>query len=108
MSSTQLLLFLVVVHVLGVLAVGVLIIPALRNGGTDPDDGGEGSDEGWGNTPNVRPSPSRWPGGGIPLPDAVQSSVRLRGPQKLADNFKLRRRGPAREPIRIPVRTHQR
>lgn len=108
MTEFQFLLLLVVVHVLGLIAVGVLMIPALRT-----DDGGfedereEGSDEGWGNRPNSTPKPSRWPGGGIPLPDADQSGVRMRGPGRIQDQLPAPERRPAHAPLpeRRPVRT---
>jgi len=108
MSPTQLLLFLVVVHVLGFIAVGLLIIPALRDDNSDPGEDTGSSDDGWGNLPNVKPDPNRWPGGGIPLPDAEQSLVRLRGPGKLSDKVVSPHRRPVREPQRIPTRTHGR
>ena len=100
------LLFLVGVHILGFLAVAILLIPALRDDNSDyDDDGSDGSDDGWGNHPNVKPDPSRWPGGGIPLPDAEQSKVRLREPGRLTEQLPGRERRPIREPARRPVRT---
>ncbi len=78
-------LFLVGVHIFGFIAVALLMIPALRDDNSDAGEDSGSSDDGWGNRPNVKPDPSRWPGGGIPLPDAEQSSVRLRGPGRLAD-----------------------
>jgi len=96
------------VHILGFIAVAILLIPAMReNGGNDfGDENDSGSDDGWGNRPNVKPDPSRWPGGGIPLPDAEQSSVRLRGPGRLSDGLASRRqRRPLRDPVRTPSRT---
>ncbi len=107
MSPTQLLLFLVVVHVLGFVAVGLLIIPALRDDDTGHDEDTGSSDDGWGNLPSVKPDPNRWPGGGIPLPDAQQSLVRLRGPGKLADKVTAPHRRPSREPERAPARTRE-
>ncbi len=105
MSQIQLLLFLLGVHVLGLVAVAVLMIPALRDNGPElEDDGGDGSDDGWGNRPNSKPDPSRWPGGGIPLPDAEQSKVRLRGPGRIRERLPLVQRRPAHEPERKPVR----
>lgn len=105
MTSTQLLLFLVVVHVFGFIAVGVLMLPAFRDDGSDHDEDTGDSDDGWGNRPNVRPDPSKWPGGGIPLPDAEQSMVRLREPGRLADLLPSPERRPSPEPERVPVRT---
>ncbi len=99
------LLFLVGVHILGFIAVAILLIPALRddNSGLD-EDGNDGTDDGWGNRPNVRPDPSRWPGGGIPLPDAEQSKVRLREPGRLTEHLPVPQRRPSREPVREPTR----
>lgn len=97
MTAFQLMLFLLVVHMIGFVAVGLLMIPVLRDDPNESDDEG-GSDDGWGNRPNVRPSPGRWPGGGIPLPDAEQSPVRLREPGRLADKVVGPQRRPAREP----------
>jgi hypothetical protein len=105
MGEVQLLVWLFGIHLFGLIAVGILLIPALR-AGDDPetDQDGGGSDEGWGNRPNVDPSPSRWPGGGIPLPDAEQSKTRFREPGRLADKLGPPQRRPAREPSRTPVR----
>lgn len=100
-------LFLVGVHIFGFVAVGLLMIPALRDDNSDSGEDSGNSDDGWGNRPNVKPDPSRWPGGGIPLPDAEQSSVRLRGPGRLSDKITPPERRPAREPApRKPVRAN--
>jgi hypothetical protein len=98
MTEFQMMLFLVGVHIFGFIAVGLLMIPALRDDNSDSGDDSGSSDDGWGNRPNVRPDPGRWPGGGIPLPDAEQSSVRLRGPGRLRDL-----RSPARRPVHDPA-----
>jgi len=108
MSELQFLLLLIVVHVLGLVAVAVLMIPALRTdepGFDDESDGG--SDDGWGNRPNSAPSPSRWPGGGLPLPDAEQSDVRLREPGRIRERLPLPSRRPKHDPqpVRKPVRS---
>lgn len=101
-------LFLVGVHIFGFIAVGLLMLPALRDDNADSGDDGGNSDDGWGNRPNVKPDPSRWPGGGIPLPDADQSAVRLRGSEKLGDKLSRPERRPVREPARPrkPVRAN--
>ena len=106
MGEVQLLVWLFGIHLFGLVAVGILLIPTLRNNDDPEADQGDsgGSDDGWGNRPNVDPSPSRWPGGGIPLPDAEQSRVRLREPGRLADKLAPPERRPAREPSRTPVR----
>jgi hypothetical protein len=107
MTEFQMMLFLFGVHIFGFIAVGLLMIPALRDDNSDSDEDSGSSDDGWGNRPNFKPDPSRWPGGGIPLPDAEQSSVRLRGPGRLADKVTSPERRPVREPSpqRRPVRT---
>ena len=101
-------LFLFGVHVFGFVAVGLLVIPALRDDGSDSGEDSGNSDDGWGNRPNVKPDPSRWPGGGIPLPDADQSPVRLREPGRLADHFPHPERRPIHDPApsRKPVRAN--
>jgi hypothetical protein len=69
----------------------------------DEDEGGGGGGGG-----NDRQSdPPRRPGpGGVPLPDAVQSDERFRGPGKLADRHEwpVRRPEPQRTPTRSPGR----
>ena len=100
-------LFLIGVHIFGFVAVGLLMIPVLRDDPSDTDEDGGSSDDGWGNRPNVKPDPSRWPGGGIPLPDAEQSTVRLREPGRLTDKLTRPERRPAREPVPSkPVRAN--
>jgi hypothetical protein len=104
MSEIQLLMWMMGIHLFGFIAVGVLLIPTLRGDDEETDQDTGNSDDGWGNRPNVKPSPSRWPGGGIPLPDAEQSRVRFREPGRLADKLATRERRPAREPVRRPIR----
>lgn len=100
-------LFLIGVHIFGFVAVGLLMLPVLRDDTSEPDEDGGSSDDGWGNRPNVKPDPSRWPGGGIPLPDAVPSTVRLREPGRLSDRITHPERRPAREPAPTePVRAN--
>ncbi len=106
MTAFQVMLFLIAAHILGFIAIGVLLLPALRDTPHEPEEDDGSSDDGWGNRPNVRPDPSRWPGGGIPLPDAEQSAVRLREPGRLRDRLPIPERRPAHEPLpREPVRT---
>jgi hypothetical protein len=99
MTEFQMMLFLVGVHIFGFIAIGLLMLPALRDDNSDAGEDSGSSDDGWGNRPNVRPDPSRWPGGGIPLPDAEQSAVRLREPGRLADKLPAPERRPARPPV---------
>jgi hypothetical protein len=106
MTAFQVMLFLVGVHIFGFAAIGILLLPALRESPPEQDEDGDGSDDGWGNLPNVKPDPSRWPGGGIPLPDADQSGVRLREPGRVADRLGAPERRPSHEPApRKPVRS---
>ena len=68
----------------------------------DEDEGGGGGGNDRLSDPPRRPGP-----GGVPLPDAVQSSERFRGPGRLAD----RRQWPLRRehrPERTPHRTPER
>lgn len=102
------LLWMGAIHLVGFLAVGILMIPALRDDDPPPEEEGRGggSDDGWGNLPRARPGSGGRPGGGIPLPDAEQSAVRFRGPGRLSEHRSGRERRPAREPVRRPVRVH--
>jgi hypothetical protein len=107
-GDAQLLLMIVGVHALGLACVAVLMIPALRDGPDSPPRSSDsGSDEGWGRGPRRPPSPPERPTGGIPLPDATQSGVRLRNHERLSDHRPARKRRPVREPDRRPVRTHR-
>jgi hypothetical protein len=78
----------------------VILLPLLfyqrglrrRPPGPDPGDG-------WGNGPEPPDAPRRdGPRGGIPLDDAQQARVRLRGRDRLSDMLPSRQRRPAREP----------
>jgi hypothetical protein len=102
-GDAQLMLMIAGMHFLGLVCAAVLIIPALRDGPdvppqSGPDEGGGGGPP----SPPARPDPPR---GGIPLPDAVQSAVRLREPGRLAERLPRRERRPPREPARDPVRS---
>src|ERR1700721_2372846 len=98
MTEFQMMLFLVGVHIFGFIAIGLRRRPALRDDNSDTGEDSGSSDDGWGNRPNVKPDPSRWPGGGIPLPDAEKSAVRLREPRRLGDTLTSPERRPARAP----------
>src|SRR5436305_10896847 len=102
-GETQLLLMVAGVHLLGLVCVGMLMIPVLRDSpGSPPSD--SGSDDGWGRGPRRPPMPPEPPRGGVPLPDAVPAKVRLRDHRRLADHLPPRERRPAREPERTPIR----
>ena len=101
----QLMLMIALMHLLGLIGVGVLIYLALRHdSGHRRRPGESGQDDGWGNEPRRPPEPSNRPWGGIPLPDAEQALVRLRDDRKLPDHLPQRERRPTREPERTPHR----
>ena len=100
----QLMLMIAVMHLLGLIGVGVLIYLALRHDSGQRRPGESGQDDGWGNEPRRPPEPSNRPWGGIPLPDAEQALVRLRDNRKLPDHLPQRERRPTREPERTPHR----
>jgi hypothetical protein len=104
-GETQLLLWIAGVHLIGLVCIAVLMIPALREPPDEPwnTDG----DDGWGNEPRRPQAPPRSPYGGLPLPDAVPSRVRLRGHERLRDLIPARDRRPVREPERRPARRPQ-
>jgi hypothetical protein len=106
-EGVQLVLWIAGVHLLGFIAVCVLLLPALRDDGGMDFNVDEG-DDGWGHGPENRPTKPTPPGGGIPLPDAVPASVRLRDHDRLGDRLPSRERRPVREPAPerpVPVRT---
>jgi hypothetical protein len=106
--GVQLLIWIAGIHFIGFVAVAILMLPSLRDepGGQNP---GSDSDDGWGRGPRTPPSPPTPPRGGIPLPDAVQASVRLRGPGRLSELRSGRERRSVPEPARRPARvTHDR
>jgi hypothetical protein len=107
-GEAQLLLMIAGVHLLGLICVAVLMIPALRDQPDTPSRPIDGdSDDGWGNYPRRPRSPRDVPGGGLPLPDAEPARVRLRGHERLREVLPGRERRPAREPERDPVRARQ-
>lgn len=103
-GDTQLVLWIAGVHLLGLVAVGVLLLPALRDSPVSPSWGDNDGDDGWGRGPQSPPEPPAPPQGGIPLEDADPARVRLREPGRLADLLPPRERRPVREPARRPVR----
>jgi hypothetical protein len=83
----------------------LLMVPALRSDEEPPTDQDSGSsDDGWGNLPAGRPEPGNRPGGGLPLPDAEQSRIRLREPGRISERQRTPQRRPVRDPERQPVR----
>jgi hypothetical protein len=107
-GSAELLLWIAGVHLVGLVCVAILLLPVLNDTPTPPRrPEGEG-DDGWGHGPKVPPTPLIPPRGGIPLPDADQSGVRLREPGRISEHLPGRERRPAREPARRPVRAPSR
>lgn len=105
MSEMQLLLWLTGIHFVGFICVGLLMIPVLRSDEDPPEDHDSGSsDDGWGNLPNGKPEPTNRPGGGIPLPDADQSRIRLREPGRISERLPTPDRRPVHDPVPRPVR----
>ena len=85
-------------HLVALVLGGVLFVMFLRSeagsGRRPPDD----DDTGGGGNDRLYPGPQNSPSGGLPRPDAVQSSVRLRGPGRLSRLRPQRERRPVREP----------
>jgi hypothetical protein len=104
-GEAQLMLMIAGMHLLGLVCVAVLIIPALREGPGLPPKPDTGSDEGGGWGPKRPPKSPDSPRGGIPLPDAVPAGVRLRDHTRLADHHRKRERRSTPEPSRTPIRT---
>jgi hypothetical protein len=68
----------------------------------DDDDSGDGGGGGGSGPPGA--GPAGRPSGGIPLPDAAQARVRLRGGHaRLAERAGRRERRPAHQPERAPA-----
>ncbi len=104
-SELQLLLWLTAVHFVGFICIAALMIPVLRDDGdTGTDQDSDGSDDGWGNLPAKRPDSGNRPGGGLPLPDAEQSRVRLREPGRISEQLPGFGRRPVHEPEPRPAR----
>jgi hypothetical protein len=102
-GEAQLMLMIAGMHLLGLVCVAALIIPALREQPGLPPRSDSDSDDGWGRGPGPPPTPPAPPGGGMPLLDAEPARVRLRDHGKLSDRPRRRERRPAREPDRTPV-----
>jgi hypothetical protein len=105
--DTELVFIFGTLHLIAVALGAGLFVMFLRSETTQPwqppdeDDGGGG-----GGNDRLPARPKTSPSGGLPLPDAVPASVRLRGPGRLSDLRPQRERRPAREPVpqRRPVR----
>ncbi len=106
-SDQELVLIFGGLHLVSLLFGAVLFVMFLRSDTTtewqppadeDTDDSGGGGNDRIGRGPKPRPD------GGVPLPDARQSDVRLRGHGSLRDQRPVPERRPAREPERAPRR----
>lgn len=92
------------VHILGAVTLIAVLVRGsgaeLRDWWPDDDDGGPPRGE-----PD-RPAPPRNGGGGLPLPGAEPSPVRLREPGTIAGGYPRRERRPAHapSPSRTPAR----
>jgi hypothetical protein len=81
----------------------LMLVPAFLFRGLGPSSGpSDGDGGGGGGGPDRPPEPPATPRGGLPLPDAEQSRVRLRDHDRPAFRRPARRR-PAREPVRVPA-----
>jgi hypothetical protein len=106
--DAELMLIFGTLHLIALALGAVLFVMFLRSESTKPwqppdeDDGGGGG----GGNDRLPGRPKSSPPGGLPLPDAVPASVRLRGHERLRDLRPQRVRRPAREPApqRRPVR----
>ncbi|HTU86477.1 MAG TPA: hypothetical protein VMF57_12935 [Solirubrobacteraceae bacterium] len=91
-----------------VIVFGVMFLPMLLCRSQAPPSTDSDQDDGWGpGTPGPPDLPVP-PSGGLLLPDAEQSAMRLRDHGRLRERRRRRRR-PAHEPVRTPpppVKTH--
>jgi len=87
-------------HLVALVLGGVLFLMFLHSDAgsrfkpPDDDDGGGGGNDRVTDKPKISPS------GGIPLPDAFQSSTRLRSHELLRDAYRQRERRRVAEPAR--------
>src|SRR4051794_23592496 len=85
-------------HLVALVLGAVLFVMFLRSDAGSRFKGPEEDDGGGGGNDRVGGGPKGSPSGGIPLPDAVQSSFRLRGPGRLTDLHRHRERRRVVEP----------
>lgn len=109
-SQEELVLVFGALHLVAAALGCVMLFMFLRSEDTSPwrpppedDESGGGGNDRTSDRPKRIP-----PSGGIPLPDAVQSATRLRGPGRLADTRPRRERRTAPEPQRSPARAPSR
>jgi hypothetical protein len=88
------------------IVLAVMLVPMyLGRRAAPPDSPDSGSDDGPGKGPKRPPHQPILPGGGLPLPDAVQSRTRRRDHGRLKLRMPGHRRDRRHDPARKPVRT---
>jgi hypothetical protein len=87
-------------HLVALVLGAVLFVMFLRSDAGSRFKGPEEDDGGGGGNDRIGGGPKSSPSGGIPLPDAIQSTVRLRGAGRLADLRPRRERRRVVEPAR--------
>jgi hypothetical protein len=85
-----------------VIVFGVMFIPVFFGRSQTPPSAESDTDDGWGPDPPPPPDSPNPPSGGGLLPDAEQSSMRLRDHGRLGERFRRRRRRPAHHPTKTP------
>lgn len=105
-SQEELVLIFGVLHLVAAVFGGVMLLMFMRSDERPPwSPPPEDDESGGGGNDRVTDRPKRLPpSGGIPLPDAVQSATRFRGPGRLSDAHPQRGRRAVPEPRRSPTR----
>ena len=96
--DAELVVLLAGLHVFGFVFAAVLFVVLMRADTVSPWSPPDDEDDDGGNDRTPSPPPSGPRGGGLPLPDANQAPIRLRGHDRLADAHPPPDRRPAREP----------
>jgi hypothetical protein len=87
-------------HLIALMLGLILFVMFLRSEAGSGFKGPEEDDGGGGGNDRVTDKPKNSPPGGIPLPDAIQSSRRLRAHERLRDAYRQRERRRVAEPAR--------
>jgi hypothetical protein len=87
-------------HLIALMLGLILFVMFLRSEAGSGFKGPEDDDGGGGGNDRVTDKPKISPPGGIPLPDAIQSSTRLRTHERLRDAYRQRERRRVAEPAR--------
>ena len=96
----QLLVIFGALHLVALGMGAVLFAMFLRSDGASNWRPPEDDEGGGGGNDRVGDKPKNSPSGGIPLPDAIQSSWRLRSHERLRDAYRHRERRRVAEPAR--------